>query len=122
LTKQGGVCAVVGTSCYTYIDQNQAVNTDLQSIWNQMKILHQVTQDNTSWGFQELWDKLTSWLPNLAWLKQLFMAIVIVLGIVVCFGARCFMWMCMCTNDGYKEWKRHQLRWKVESGKYFRRT
>ncbi|KAF1485859.1 Syncytin-2, partial [Megadyptes antipodes antipodes] len=59
LAAQGGVCIMINTSCCTYVDQSGRVSTDLQVIWDQTKILHQVTQDNTSWGFEEVWNRLT---------------------------------------------------------------
>ncbi|KAF1436292.1 Syncytin-2, partial [Pygoscelis papua] len=59
LAAQGGVCTVINTSCCTYVDQSGRVSTDLQVIWEQTKILHQVTKDDTSWGFEEIWNKLT---------------------------------------------------------------
>ncbi|NXA13784.1 ERVV1 protein, partial [Sapayoa aenigma] len=123
LANQAGVCTIVNTSCCMYINQTQRVNTHLQSIWDQTEVLHQITQDDT-WGFRELWNNLTYWLPKLTWLKQLFMIVVmlIVLGIKICFGVWCFIWINTHINDGCEEWKRHQLRWKMESGRYFQRT
>lgn len=45
-----------------------------------------VAQDDTPWGFTDLVEKLTSWLPKLTWMKQLFITIimVIVLSMVLC--------------------------------------
>ena len=52
-----------------------------------MQILHEITKDNFSWSFETIWNKLTSWLPNLEWLKHAFVIIliVIVLGIICIF-------------------------------------
>lgn len=94
--QQGGLCTVLNERCCTYINQDKRIETDLSRIWEQTQILHLITQDNTSWGFQELWDKLTSWLPDLKWLKQIFVIIVtlIALGIIISIQLKCFMWGC----------------------------
>ena len=70
LASQGAVGTIVNTSCCTYLDQSGRISTHLAEIWKQTKILHQVTKDNTSWAFEDLWHKLTSWLPNWIWLKK----------------------------------------------------
>ena len=124
LASQGGVCTVINTSCCMYVDQSGRISTDLEEIWKQTKILHEITKDDTSWGFQELWDKLTSWLPNLKWLKQVFIAfiILIALGIMVCTMLKCFMWCCQNTTESYESWKRNKIKHQVETGKYFARS
>lgn len=83
LASKGGVCTVINTSCCMYIDQSHRVATDLNEIWKQTQILHKVTKDNTSWGFEEIWDKITSWLPNFKWLRQIFATIIGVIGLVI---------------------------------------
>ncbi|NXJ72194.1 ERVV2 protein, partial [Rostratula benghalensis] len=124
LASQGGVCTIINTSCCTYVDQSGRVATDLQEIWEQTKILREVTKDDTPWGFSELWDKLTSWFPNLAWLKTLFMTImgILIMGILITISIKCLLWCCRSTRDTYSTWKRHQLRQKLESNKYFERV
>ncbi|XP_071657739.1 endogenous retrovirus group V member 2 Env polyprotein-like [Patagioenas fasciata] len=119
--KEGGVCVVINQGCCSYINQEKRVETDIQKIWKQSQILHRITLDETSWGFSELWEKLTSWLPNLASLCSLFAALVgiLVLGILICIMMKCFLWCCQSTGDTYSNWKRHQLRQKLESNKYF---
>lgn len=86
LASQGGVCTVINVSCCMYVDQSGRITDDLREIRQQAKILHEVTQDDTSWGFSELWEELTSWLPDLMWLKQLFATeiIIILLSIILC--------------------------------------
>ncbi|KAF1415747.1 Endogenous retrovirus group V member 2 Env polyprotein, partial [Spheniscus humboldti] len=122
--SQGGMCAVINGSCCSYIDQSKRTETDIKQIWQQAQLLHQVSQDDTSWGFSELWEKLTSWLPNFTWLKQLFMAVImlIILGMLICCILQCFMWMYKQTGNTYEEWKKHKLRQNIESGKYFTKT
>ncbi|NXL68843.1 ERVV2 protein, partial [Chordeiles acutipennis] len=122
LASQGGVCTIVDSSCCTYVDNTGRVTSDLQTIWKKTKILHQVAQDNTSWGFHELWDKLTSWLPNLIWLKQLLATLIgIVLFFCVLFVMmKCAFCCCFNTGHSYSEWKKNRLRQELESNKYFR--
>uniref|UniRef100_A0A8B9NB51 ERVV2 protein n=1 Tax=Accipiter nisus TaxID=211598 RepID=A0A8B9NB51_9AVES len=94
LASQGGVCTIVNTSCCTYVDQSGRISTDLAEIWKQTKFLHQVTKDNMSWGFEELWHKLTSWLPNWTWLKNLFIIAIIVICVCIlaCIMIQCCSW------------------------------
>ncbi|NXC38298.1 ERVV2 protein, partial [Penelope pileata] len=118
--KEGGVCLIINQSCCSYINQERCIETDIQHIWQKSKILHQVAQDDTSFGFTELWERLTSWLPNFTWLKQLFMAciMIIALGLLKCM-LQLFMWICKNTGNSYEEWKRHRLRQKAEYRRYF---
>ena len=70
--KEGGVCTVINQSCCVYISKDLRTETDLRKIWEQTKVLHRTSQDDTNWE-EDLWNLLTSWLPNLKWLKQLFL-------------------------------------------------
>ncbi|NXK29664.1 ERVV2 protein, partial [Arenaria interpres] len=122
LASQGVVCTVINTSCFMYIDQSGRVATDIKGIRGHMQILHGVTQDDTSWGFSEIWERLTSWLLNLAWLKQLFVTIImlVILFLTLCLMIKCAFKCCLKMGDSYSKWKRHRLRQKLESNKYFR--
>lgn len=106
LASQGGVCTIVNTSCCVYVDQSHRITTDLHEIWEQTKILHEVTKDNTSWGFEEIWEVLTSWLPNLKWLKQLFMIIVsiIILVALIWILVKCII---LCNKETVKNYKKY---------------
>ncbi|NXI39418.1 ERVV2 protein, partial [Galbula dea] len=117
----GGVCTLVNASCCTYIDESNKIETDIQTIWTHAKILHSVTSDNTSFGLSNLWDTLTSWLPNLIWLKHLFIAslmITVIALLVYCFS-RCFFCMFRDTHSSYADWKKYTLREKIQNGQYF---
>ncbi|NXO57352.1 ERVV2 protein, partial [Aramus guarauna] len=121
LAKEGGLCTVINQTCCIYINKQNQIETDLEKIWEKNKILHRVAQDDTSWRFTDLVEKLTSWLPNLTWMKQLFITVIIVilLSIVFCMTVRCALWCFRNTGDSYSEWKRNQPRRKLESNKYF---
>ncbi|NWS57254.1 ERVV2 protein, partial [Chunga burmeisteri] len=108
----GGVCTLINTSCCTYVDESGKIELDIQKIWDRAKVLHQVAEDDISFGLADLWEKLTSWLPNFVWLKQVFITckITVALGILICCMLQCFVWMCVRSGDSYEEWKRHQLR------------
>lgn len=56
--KEGWVCVITNQSCCAYVDKTQRIETDLQAIWEHTKLLHQVTMDDTSFGFTELWGNL----------------------------------------------------------------
>lgn len=92
---QGGVCTAINTSCCVYIDQTGRITTDLEETWKQTQQIHRVAMDDTSWGFEEIWDKLTSWLPRLKWLKQMFVIItlIIIVSITACVLLYCCKWI-----------------------------
>ncbi|XP_040460627.1 syncytin-B-like [Falco naumanni] len=96
LAAQGGVCTIINTSCCMYIDQSGKVSTDLEEIWKQTRVLHEIAKDDLSWDFKKIWNKLTLWLPNLGWLKHTFArtVIVVILGILICVSLRCFICCC----------------------------
>ncbi|NWS77078.1 ERVV2 protein, partial [Crotophaga sulcirostris] len=100
LAKEGGLCTIINQTCCIYINQENRIETDLQKIWERNKIFHQVTDDDTSFGFTDLWEKLTSWLPNLSWLKQLFLTfvIIVVLLVALCVLIRWALWCCQNTG------------------------
>ena len=112
---------MINQSCCSYVAQAGRIEKDLQAITDTAEVLHEVALDDTQWDFSVLWRKSTSWLPDLGWLKQLFVVILtlIALGILICVFLKCFIWCSKSNRDKYLEWKRHQLRQKVESGNYF---
>ncbi|NXA30593.1 ERVV2 protein, partial [Ibidorhyncha struthersii] len=115
--KDGGVCTIINSSCCAYVNKEKEVETDISQIWEKAKILHEVTQDNTSWGFGDLIEKLTSWLLNLAWLKQLLMIIITLLTLffIICLMVKCAFKCCFNAENSYSKWKRNRLRQKLES-------
>ncbi|NWX60829.1 ERVV2 protein, partial [Promerops cafer] len=108
--QMGGVCTLINSSC-TFIDQSGQITTDIHTIWQHAKILHEVTMDDTSWS-THLWEALRSWLPNLNWLKQLLMEILLLGIIILCtfIFSQCFFWCCQGTTVSYDDWKRRKLR------------
>ncbi|XP_040977084.1 LOW QUALITY PROTEIN: endogenous retrovirus group V member 2 Env polyprotein-like [Aquila chrysaetos chrysaetos] len=121
LAKEGGLCVVINQTCCTYISQNQRIETDLEEIWEKTRILHEASQDDTSWDLTDILEKLASWLPDLTWLKQLFVTIIIIILLSVVLGivVRCGFLCCRSTGVSYSEWKKNQLRRKLETNKYF---
>ena len=47
--KEGGVCTVINQSCCAYISKDLRTETDLRKIWEQTKVLHRTSQDDTKW-------------------------------------------------------------------------
>ncbi|XP_074667198.1 endogenous retrovirus group V member 2 Env polyprotein-like [Strix aluco] len=92
MAKEGGVCTVINQSCCAFVNCEAQIETDVHRIWEASKLFHLIAQDDTSWGFTNLWEKLTSWLPNFAWLKQLFVLVVtlLILGLLTCILIKCF--------------------------------
>ncbi|NXS97462.1 ERVV2 protein, partial [Jacana jacana] len=110
LAKEGGLCTVIHEHCCTDINQDKRIEKDPFQIWEKTKILHEVAQDDTSWGPENLMTGLTSWLPNLTWLKQLFIIMtgLVVLFIVFCITAQCALWCRQNTGSSCSDWKRNQ--------------
>ncbi|XP_068062062.1 syncytin-2-like [Anomalospiza imberbis] len=123
LASRGGVCTIINTSCCMYVDQSGRIATDLDEIWRQTKILHEVTKDDLTWNFQKIWEKLTSWLPNLQWLKQAFVAVlgIIVLLIVIWVIVKCILACNQQTINSYNNWKKNEFKHQVETGQYSRK-
>lgn len=42
--------------------------------------------------------------------------------IALCITVRCSLWCFKNTEDSYSEWKKNQLRRRLESNKYFEKT
>ncbi|XP_071412245.1 syncytin-A-like [Pithys albifrons albifrons] len=103
LASQGGVCKVINTSCCSYIDQSGRIEKDLAAIRKQTKILHQVTLDNVSLGLDDVFHKLTSWLPNWTWMKQLFLVVIYIIS--VCIIAYCMIKCCKCCSSLWYNFK-----------------
>ena len=85
------MCTKINHTCCVYVDETQRIETDVRKLWEQIKAIHQVTLDDTSFRFTVLWNRLTSSLPNFVWLKQLFTACVVLLflGIFICYVVSC---------------------------------
>lgn len=122
LASQGGACSTINESCCSYIDQSCRIETDLEEIWKQTKIFHEITMDDTSWGFEEIWKELTSWLPDLSWLRQLVAGLLtlIVLVLITCGMVQCSFWCCKQSMVNYEDWKRNEVKHQVETGNYFK--
>lgn len=48
----GGVCTLINTSCCTYVDESREIETNIQKIWEHAKVLHQLSQDGSTWGLK----------------------------------------------------------------------
>ncbi|NXK80306.1 ERVV2 protein, partial [Amazona guildingii] len=109
LASQGRVCSIINERCCSYIDQSGRIETDQEEIWKQTKIFHEMAKDDTSWEFEEIWKKLTSWLPNLSWLGQLVAGILILIVsiLITCVMIQCSFWCCKQSMINYEDWKRN---------------
>lgn len=89
----GGVCAIINTTCYSYVDQSGRMRKDLAEIWKGIQILHEVASRNNTLNFDHVFYTLTSWLP-FAWIKEGFIIVVVIVGICVTDGgiAVCVNW------------------------------
>uniref|UniRef100_A0A8V5GX65 Uncharacterized protein n=1 Tax=Melopsittacus undulatus TaxID=13146 RepID=A0A8V5GX65_MELUD len=122
VASQGGVCSIINESCCSYIDQSGRIEKDLEEIWKQTRIFHEMAVDDTSCGFEEVWKKLASWLPNLSWLRQLVARILmlIILILIICGMIQCSLWCCKLFMINYEAWKSIEIKHRVEMGNYFK--
>ncbi|CAI5786773.1 Hypothetical predicted protein [Podarcis lilfordi] len=95
LASTGGVCALVGTECCTYVS-DQTLN-----ITGHLNNIHKLTDDLRNIQHEGLSDtQLWSWLPGTAWIKQLLgngLLILITVAICVaffCCAIHCFPLCC----------------------------
>lgn len=112
LLSQGHGCTGLSEMCcFNLSDHSESIHKKLERMKNNTQ---QITA-NVNPILEELGgllgEKFTSWLPNFAWLKQLFIACIIMvfLFIFVCIAMECALWLCKSTGSSYEEWKRHEL-------------
>uniref|UniRef100_A0A8C0J5V4 Murine leukemia virus integrase C-terminal domain-containing protein n=1 Tax=Chelonoidis abingdonii TaxID=106734 RepID=A0A8C0J5V4_CHEAB len=90
LATQGGVCALVNSSSCVFLKQHGQVETDNHAIMQQAASFHCISLDDTSTGFQEVWNWLTSWLQDLwAWGRRILYLILFVVFFFV------FIFVCL---------------------------
>ncbi|KYO19945.1 endogenous retrovirus group V member 2 Env polyprotein precursor [Alligator mississippiensis] len=86
LVSQGGVCALVDSTCCVYVNQDMRIEADIRKVRNQLGVLHQVASENTDWGLEEVWSWLTSWLPDFGALgKKIVYGMLFVLIVLMVF-------------------------------------
>ncbi|XP_054246936.1 endogenous retrovirus group V member 2 Env polyprotein-like [Indicator indicator] len=121
--KEGGLCTIVNDSCCTYVNEEKKIEMDLHKIWEQSKVFHEVSRDDISYGFSNLWEKLTSWMPNIFWLKQLLVGIVMIIILIVLIVVLIKVIMCIGKSDvkSYERYKNDKLRHELETGNYFKK-
>ncbi|XP_067999133.1 uncharacterized protein [Melanerpes formicivorus] len=121
--EMGGVCTLINTTCCTYVDRSGQIKTDVQNIWEQGKVLHEVSKDDTSYGLSDLWEELTSWMPNIRWLKQLLLGIVMIVLLIILLLV--LIEIIMCTGkssvESYHKYKNYKLRHELETRHYFKK-
>ena len=49
--KEGGVCMIINTSCCAYINKNNQIEADLNTLWEKTQVFHEISLDDTSLGF-----------------------------------------------------------------------
>lgn len=91
-----GVCAIVNTTCCSYIDQRRKVKKDVDEIWKGTQILHEVASRNDTLKFDHIFHKLTSWLLNWTWIKEtlIIAVIIVIICVIACGSASCVNWYC----------------------------
>ena len=124
LLAQGHGCEdLSGMCCFNLSDHLESIHKRLMKIKDNIQEIQIETNPITE-GLKEIWETLTSWLPNFTWLKKLFVSgiVIIFLLALTCIAMRCVLWLCKTSGSksSYETWKMHKLRQKVESGSYFK--
>uniref|UniRef100_A0A8C8SBZ1 Envelope protein n=1 Tax=Pelusios castaneus TaxID=367368 RepID=A0A8C8SBZ1_9SAUR len=98
LASQGGVCALVNSTCCVFMNQNKRIETDIKTIQNQLKVIHQVASENINWGPDTFWAWLTSWLPDLGALgRKIMYGLIMILFLIVLIYVIIMLFHC-CTS------------------------
>jgi len=67
------------------VDQSGQISIDLNGIWKQTKILHEVQKDDTSFRFEEALKWFAFWFLDVSlWVRKLLSIIIIALLSFVC--------------------------------------
>ncbi|KAG8147221.1 hypothetical protein E2320_022721 [Naja naja] len=77
-----------GMCCFDISDKAHFIESKLKVLYNITMHLTHITDSN---AFKKIWDGLTSWLPDLTWLKEVFfgVVIIIVIGLISCICIQC---------------------------------
>uniref|UniRef100_A0A8D2J5R0 Uncharacterized protein n=1 Tax=Varanus komodoensis TaxID=61221 RepID=A0A8D2J5R0_VARKO len=81
LSKEGGLCFWLNTTCCHFINRSGVIETDLAKL---PAIARQVRKTYSTPGMS-WWTWLWSWLPDLSWLRALLMSVIIFLVILTMF-------------------------------------
>lgn len=57
LSLQGDICAIINTTCCSYVDQSGRIKKDLAEIWEQTQILHKVAFRNNTLNFDHIYNR-----------------------------------------------------------------
>lgn len=105
LVSQVGMCRVINNSCCSYVDETGRIKKDLAEIWKQTQIFDQGTLRDDSQDFENNNQKLISWLPKWAWVIQLLLLVVFVVGVckmIWCMFQCCTFWSSLWITLKYK--------------------
>jgi hypothetical protein len=81
--KQGEVCAIANTSCYTYINTSGTAEECTDYILQQAKwLLEQSLETQVS---TQVWDQIKSWLPSRTWFLP-FLGPIVAIILLLVFG------------------------------------
>uniref|UniRef100_A0A8C3SNJ4 Uncharacterized protein n=1 Tax=Chelydra serpentina TaxID=8475 RepID=A0A8C3SNJ4_CHESE len=106
LANQGGVCALVNSSCCVFVNQNHRIVTDIHTLRQQSALFHHVSTDDTSTGAQEAWNWLTSWLPDLGvWGRRIVLLLALGLDVLLgcCICLQCCSALIARFSTGYSQ-------------------
>lgn len=55
LAVQGDICAIINSTCCSYVDQSGRIKKDLAEIWEQIQILHKAAFRNNTLNFDYIY-------------------------------------------------------------------
>jgi uncharacterized BrkB/YihY/UPF0761 family membrane protein len=83
LAKQGGICAMANTSCWTYINTSGILEERADYILQQAKWLREQSLETQI--ATKVWEQIKSWLPSRAWFLP-FLGPVVAIILLLMFG------------------------------------
>uniref|UniRef100_A0A8C3S7F3 Envelope protein syncytin-Car1 n=2 Tax=Chelydra serpentina TaxID=8475 RepID=A0A8C3S7F3_CHESE len=99
LANQGGVCALVNSTCCVFVNQHRRVEADIHTLMHQAALFHRISLDDTSTGFHDAWSWLTSWLPDLGtWGRRIVSLILLCIAVFI-LGFVCLHCSSMCCRQ-----------------------
>uniref|UniRef100_A0A803SUG4 Uncharacterized protein n=1 Tax=Anolis carolinensis TaxID=28377 RepID=A0A803SUG4_ANOCA len=80
LSKEGGLCVWLNTTCCHYVNKTGEIETDVGKLHQIVETIRKsYTPGDSNW---HSW--LTSWLPDFGWLKSLFVGFLLVVLLFLC--------------------------------------
>lgn len=78
----------LNTTCCHFINESGIIETDVEKLHKIAESMRKTYQPTSDW-----WSWITSWLPNLGWVRGIVVTglLILVIGLVICMCIPCLM-------------------------------